>query len=214
MKDLKFRHFMVNDAFVRLLKASDKQDVIGKSGFDFYPKQRADAFHKDDQLVYDEGKPLLNRLELILDEQGRMSWFSTNKLPLFGKDGSVIGLMATSRNIGKAEEILPFPSSISPALNYITENFRSSVSIEELAEMSDLSVSQFGRNFKKIVKMSPIQYILKLRIQATCNLLRSSDTSISAIAEECGFNDQSYFSKLFRQYIGISPREYRQNYMR
>ena len=212
VKDLKFRLLMVNDACVRLLKASGKKDVIGKSGFDYYPKLRADAFHEDDKIVYDEGKPLLNRLELILDEEGVMSWFSTNKLPIFGKDGSVIGLMGTTQNMGEAEVLSQFPANISLVLDYITENFRSAVTIEELAEMSHLSVSQFRRNFKKIFKMSPLQFILQLRIQATCNLLRSSDDSIWAVAEECGFNDQSYFSKKFRQHIGISPGKYRQNY--
>jgi len=212
VKDLQFRLLMVNDACVRLLKASDKKDVIGKSGFDFYPKLRADAFHEDDKLVFDNGKPLFNRLELILDEQGTMSWFSTNKLPLFGKNGKVIGLMGTTRNLGKAEGLSQFPPKISNALEYISENYKSPISIESLAEISHLSISQFRRNFKKVFKMSPLQFILKLRIQASCNLLRSSDDGLLEIAEASGFSDQSYFSKQFKQHIGLSPGHYRSKY--
>ncbi|MCH2207225.1 MAG: AraC family transcriptional regulator [Lentisphaerales bacterium] len=212
VKDLDYRFTIVNDALVRLVKASSQEDVIGKSGFDYYPRKRADEFHADDQIVYDTGEALINRLEMIFDETGVMSWFSTNKLPLFGKNGEVIGLMATTRNLGRAEGLSHFPVKISRTIDYISENYKSTIIIEELAEMNHLSVSQFRRNFKKHLKMSPLQFILKLRIQATCNLLQTTDDGLWEIAESCGFTDQSYFSKQFRQHIGISPGQYRSQY--
>ena len=75
---------MVNDALVRLVKASSQEEVIGNPVLIIIPK-RADEFHADDQIVYDTGEALINRLEMIIDETGVMPWFSTNNCLFLGR---------------------------------------------------------------------------------------------------------------------------------
>ncbi|NQZ58297.1 MAG: helix-turn-helix transcriptional regulator, partial [Lentisphaeraceae bacterium] len=75
-----------------------------------------------------------------------------------------------------------------------------------------LSVSQFERRFKKLVNMTPLRFINKIRIDNACEkLIRSNDT-LSTIALECGFFDHSYFSKIFKKHMAQTPGEYRQRY--
>ena len=64
------------------------------------------------------------------------------------------------------------------------------------------------RFFKDYTSRTPIDYINNLRIEAACHELTSGDMTITEAAIECGFNDISYFSKMFKKYKGITPREY------
>ena len=59
--------------------------------------------------------------------------------------------------------------------------------------------------------MTPFQYLVNFRINQSINLLSHSNKSISEIAYSCGFHDSSYYCKIFRQYNGVSPQQYRNN---
>ncbi|MCR5107689.1 MAG: helix-turn-helix transcriptional regulator, partial [Lachnospiraceae bacterium] len=61
------------------------------------------------------------------------------------------------------------------------------------------------------VRMSPIEYLNRYRIRVAAGRLAESDDPISIIAEECGFLSDSYFSKMFKNMMKVSPREYRNN---
>src|SRR5690606_27482670 len=68
-------------------------EIVGKTDWDLTPGRLAEYFLEDDQWVYRTGKPLLNRVELWLNPQGVPDWFVTNKLPIFSRQGEVIGIM-------------------------------------------------------------------------------------------------------------------------
>ncbi|MFK7911725.1 MAG: helix-turn-helix domain-containing protein [Akkermansiaceae bacterium] len=79
-------------------------------------------------------------------------------------------------------------------------------------KLCHLSVSQFRLSFTKVYKMSPQKFILKLRIQIACRQLSHTDIEISSLAQDCGFCDQSYFSRQFKSHIGLTPLQYRIQY--
>ena len=78
-----------------------------------------------------------------------------------------------------------------------------------MAEEVRLSASHFSRLFAERTGHSPIDYFIQLKIQRACQLLNNSDWSIAEVAREMGFEDQFYFSRLFRKVMNMSPREYR-----
>ncbi len=80
---------------------------------------------------------------------------------------------------------------------------------QELANLARMSISTFNRAFHDIVNCSPIEYLLRLRLQKACALLHKNDISISEIANKCGFKDSNYFCRQFRKRMNYSPKEYR-----
>jgi AraC-like DNA-binding protein len=80
---------------------------------------------------------------------------------------------------------------------------------EELAVMTNLSLSSFKREFKKNYGDSPASYIRNKRLEKSAELLRISEERITDIAFDCGFNDLATFSKLFHDKYNTSPSNYR-----
>ena len=94
----------------------------------------------------------------------------------------------------------------------IESNMYSSYSIEELAQMTNMSVSTFKREFKKHYNDSPANYIRVKKLERAADYLITSNTRITDIAFDCGFNDLSNFTKSFHGIYGCSPSNYRLNY--
>jgi len=88
----------------------------------------------------------------------------------------------------------------------------SSLSVEELAKLCNLSLSSFKREFKKIFNDTPSNFINTERLKKAVELLKVSDFTISDIAYETGFNDPSYFARLFKDKIGISPSTFQKKH--
>jgi len=86
---------------------------------------------------------------------------------------------------------------------------KTTISICELSKFFGMSHRNFTRRFKQATNITPIQYLQKQRVNAAQELLQSSNLSIKEIAYRTGYLDVSYFSKLFKQQISISPNEYR-----
>jgi len=94
-------------------------------------------------------------------------------------------------------------------VEYLREHFRDKISIENLAKVAGLSSRQFGRCFAEAYGISPQTFLIKMRVQAACELLRNSNDELADIAMSLGFYDQSSFTLQFRQHMGQTPRRYR-----
>ena len=95
------------------------------------------------------------------------------------------------------------------AAAFIEQNYPENISVARLAEMSNYSLRQFIRLFKKAFGCIPTEYIANLRMQKARELLRGKTVSITDIALYCGYGDSNYFSRIFRKYNGMTPSEYR-----
>lgn len=100
-------------------------------------------------------------------------------------------------------------SPIQAALSYIYRNLDKKITAAELAELVHVSPSYFGTYFKNNYGKSHKTYITELRMKNAMSLLLSTDNSITAISEECGFVSVSNFIKAFREYWGEHPLNYR-----
>lgn len=97
---------------------------------------------------------------------------------------------------------------------YVMHNFQGKVSLEEAAQLSNLSVSAFSRFFKSRVNKSFSDFLTEVRISHACKLLHESDLNISEISYECGFFTLSNFNKLFKDRIKKTPVEYRKEFLK
>ena len=95
-------------------------------------------------------------------------------------------------------------------LKYVAENISDqTLSVKNICEHFFISESQLRRNFRKITGVSPNEYITTIRINRAKSELSYTSKSISAIADECGFSNQYYFSRCFQKVTGMSPTKYR-----
>lgn len=98
---------------------------------------------------------------------------------------------------------------IEPAVTYINENFLSEkLSAEGLAKRCGISYAYLKRLFIRRFGMPPKRYVISLKINLACDLLRSEMYSVSQVAEMSGYDDIYFFSRQFKEYIGISPTEF------
>jgi AraC-like DNA-binding protein len=100
---------------------------------------------------------------------------------------------------------------ISKALSIIRRNFHSDISVEQLAEKCNLSVSYFHKLFVQTTGITPNRYLIMTRLTAAKAMLLSSDQPVAQVAESCGFSSQGYFCDCMKKYIGMSPRQFRRD---
>lgn len=101
-------------------------------------------------------------------------------------------------------------SSNAPSVGEIMEaNFRYNLSLEHFAELCHRSLSSFKRDFTKHYNEPPGRWLLKKRLEYSAVLLRTGDMNISQIMFECGFEDLSHFSRVFKDRFGLSPTQFR-----
>jgi len=94
----------------------------------------------------------------------------------------------------------------------ITADPRQDWNFEAEAAKLSISVSHFRRLFREITGNAPNRFLTTVRLNQALDLLQKSDLSIAEISHRCGFPDEFYFSRLFRQYRRLSPREYRKEF--
>nr|MBQ8253129.1 helix-turn-helix transcriptional regulator [Lachnospiraceae bacterium] len=98
---------------------------------------------------------------------------------------------------------------IKQALTYISNHFADPITLQDIAQSVHISKSECCRCFKRCLKITPFEYLIKYRIYSSVRLLINNDDSVSDIAAMTGFNSSSYFNKMFKKYIGTTPSEFR-----
>ncbi|BBF45239.1 transcriptional regulator, AraC family [Lachnospiraceae bacterium KM106-2] len=100
---------------------------------------------------------------------------------------------------------------LAQSVSYLEHHFTDELSIHTLASLSNYSERHFTRLFKEAYGTTPLEYILSLRIDYACSLLRQKRYTVTEIASRCGFNNSNYFYRIFKKQIGISPKAYEKN---
>ena len=117
IKDAQSRFVTANTATLHTLGANKLEDVLGKTDFDFLPRERAEQYFADEQQVIRTGVPLVNREELVIDSAGHSKWCLTTKVPLIGARGEGRGAREESREETGGDSLsslTPRPSPLAP----------------------------------------------------------------------------------------------------
>lgn len=99
-------------------------------------------------------------------------------------------------------------SQIKDMMGYIHEHYTEKINVAQIAGSAFLSERECYRIFQKSIHMSPVEYLTNYRVQEACRRLAGRE-SLTSIAQNCGFGSSSYFGKIFREYMGCTPLEYK-----
>ena len=102
-----------------------------------------------------------------------------------------------------------FDASINHCKNFLDEHFTENISVAQMSELANMSVSGFAHRFKKIFGLAPGQYLIRLKIGAAQKLLIGTDKSITEISMGLGYDNVSHFNNQFKKFVGASPQNYR-----
>jgi AraC-like DNA-binding protein len=138
----------------------------------------------------------LRRCALRIEEIGRQKRRQSRRQAALGDAG-----MPEEAAPGRATE----SRALEPALQYISQNFRSKIMRDEAAALCAMNPFRFSRHFKDTYGVSFREYVVRHRIKEACRLLERPGTSITNVAFAVGFNDVGYFSRMFKQQTGVTP---------
>ena len=209
VKDHSRRWVSCNQAALTLLRREDLSEIIGAREEDFFPEAVAVAIKEDDLCILKQGDCIIDRVELISNEHGELVWASTSKLPIVNPAGDILGLVGITQLLDVNTEMPPRFEKFRPVVKMIDSALDSIPAVPELAVVANMSESYFRRSFKQCFGIAPQEFILRQRLRHAAKLLTQTDISIAKVALDCGFGDQSHFSRQFGRFFGESPRTYR-----
>lgn len=98
---------------------------------------------------------------------------------------------------------------VEKAMEFLQSNLSRKINADDAARAAGVSVRNLNHLFRSQVRMAPMSVLLNYRLDRACHLLRHTDQSIEQVAENCGFPNRYYFSRMLKQHRGISPAAYR-----
>jgi AraC-like DNA-binding protein len=219
VKDREGRYCWVNRAFLlnyaldqpRRETGACAEDVLGKTDYDLSPPFLADQFRLDDEQVL-TGKRIVNRIELVGQPEGVTVWNVTNKIPLTDTDATIIGTAGITQRLDTSRQEMVPGNEFGPVLAYLRDHYYAPITNQQLARLAHMSVRAFERKFRVSFHLTPQKYLRKLRLHMASRALVYTNQPLAKVALNCGFVDQSHFSREFRRQFGRSPRDYRAHY--
>lgn len=124
----------------------------------------------------------------------------------------IIGRLVLQRpSSGKKfpEKLLRDEGRMKLMLQYIQEHCEEEITVSGIAGSAAVSVSECLRCFHNTIGVTPIQYVMQYRLQMAAGLLVETEKKIADVGAQCGFQDLSYFARMFRRWKGCTPSEYR-----
>lgn len=206
IKDTEGSYTHVNLTVLQRLGLKDRSDLIGRSVSQLFPDPLGSSYKAQDERVL-RGHSIENHLETHFYANRAPGWCLTFKHALYSGD-KVIGMMGISRDLGMPDDRHSSFNRLQKAVDYMRENFDSSLRIQTLADIAGISVAQLERLFKRVFQLTPQQMLTKTRIEEAMRLLQT-DISIAEISQACGYFDQSAFARQFKATVGMAPRDYR-----
>ena len=152
----------------------------------------------------DGGGQLPRLLEEIRGARGTAMW---NDLRMTGRLYALLAYLVESAWDSRPAR-RDGDSCAEAAADYIMRHYAEAISVEQLAEHFALSHSSLYRKFVRRFQKSPKRFLLEYRMERACQLLAAADLSVQEVAVSVGFDDPFYFSRVFKELVGVSPRRY------
>ena len=194
-----------------IVNSSRLHQFTTKNSVTYYCLIISSDFLKDSGLDLDE----YEFCENIADENV-FEFFETINKEYFGNEkGREIALRAQIlslmtylfRNYLRPVQSEKFDDTVKTAMKYIRKHYKERITLEDVANAVGFSKFYFARRFKTHTKATVNEYICQVRCNEAEILLKNSNWSVSEIATECGFEDVSYFTKVFKKETGVLPSQ-------
>ena len=153
-KDARSRFILNNKAHRRLLRAKSPEEILQKNDYDIFPVELADQYFHDEQDVIRTAKPLVNREESVITEEGTKRWLLTTKVPLVDDDGDCVGIVGMSRDITVRKEMAEALESHAKLLEQVNTDLRTRN--QELDEFTYIASHDLQEPLRKLVAFSDV----------------------------------------------------------
>ena len=212
IKDIEGRIIALNPFNCKFCNFKSEWDAVGLRSVDLFPSLWGEDYTRADRAVLKSGRPsAANPCPYPADGSGRI--VIKNIQPLRDKSGKLIGTACAYRSaIGSSLADERDFAGLKRSLDKIQRHYAEALTISSLAATSGLSPTTFKRKFTQIFGIPPGRALLLARLNAARNLLETTDKPLADIAIECGFYDQSHFSRIFTAERGLTPGHYRRQH--
>jgi AraC-like DNA-binding protein len=197
-----------NRAFAVRCGKKHESDVIGCRAVDLFPAELARSYEAQDLAVLTTGRPVSNQLELISRHDGNLGWFLTSKSPIVGPDG-INAVMVISLDLNAASTTSDALGNLAAVVDQVRAEPARRWRVSELATLSGLGVRQLERRMQRVLGVGAKEFLQMTRVDYAARLLTSSALPLGVVADQCGYYDQSQFSREFRMQTGLAPGKYR-----
>ena len=209
IKNAEGQYICVNETLVSRSGQRKKAQLLGRTPSEVFGDELGRSYEAQDREVLRSGRQLLGKLELHVYQPRKTGWCLTHKLPLRDREGRVVGLVGVSRDLA-APDLKDWNfGPIEDALASARSRLEAPPSVKEMAAIASLSVYQLDRRMKRLFGLSTGQWLLKMRIEHACLELVDTELPIAQVALDCGYADQSAFTRQFRRTTGYTPSEFR-----
>ncbi|MBN1888997.1 MAG: helix-turn-helix domain-containing protein [Thermoflexales bacterium] len=179
----------------------------GMDGFEVLDRLRAEARTRQVPVLILSGKLLSLRDVERIERHARVTFHTKGVL----SNAEIIASLHQA--LFGADTLPPHTSAlVKRAVAYLQQNYACPLSRQQVAEAVDTSEGYLGKIFGRELGLSPIEYLNRYRVKQAQDLLRRTDEAVGKIARQVGFEDTRYFSRVFRQVTGFSPRTYRERF--
>lgn len=214
IKDSESRFVRANQVVCEIVGADSPSDLVGRTDFDYFPPAIAAQYVAEDQRVIESGEGLSDQVWIVPDKNGVPKLYLCSKIPLRNRRNRVIGIAGLKRPYEYSGDDSAGYSRLVSVMTFVAQNYGREIEVADMADHVHLSVSQLQREFSKNFGITPIRYLREVRIGVVRHLLKNSDLSVTQIATQSGFYDQSHLTRHFKSATGLTPLKYRQRFRR
>ena len=211
IKNSRLQYVSVNDAFVARSRVPGRASVLGRTAREIFPPRLAAGYELQDDVVLKQGRPVVDKLEMITNADGTVGWYLTQKHPVRDGNGEVIAVASVSTDLHSPVADDPRLGALAGAIETLHREFATPLRITTLAEAAGMSLGQFERRTREVLQLSPRRLLTRLRVEAAARTLRETSKPLEAVALDCGFYDQAQMSRQFRAITGLTPGQYRRS---
>jgi AraC-like DNA-binding protein len=204
IKDRSLRYVAANTAMLRLCGVSKRSEILGKTAAHFFPDRLRRHYESLDRQILETGKPVRDKLEPSLSMVKSATWLLFSRFPVRAADGAIVGVAANSRMLGPADFDHPVYARFAAVLDHIRDHFGDPLDLAALADRAGISPSQLERDFRRLLDMTPHQFLSRIRIERAQTYL-DEGRSVTETAHLCGYADHSAFTRKFREMTGHTP---------
>lgn len=156
-----------------------------------------------------ESKNLLNFFEKAYSLKKEDKYFDLKQQAIFSSFILEIDSLGASVQLPQTAVPNPLPSSVLKIIDFMAINCAENITLDDIANTFFISKTTLIYNFNKHVGRSPMDYLLTVRLNKAKQLLATTNKSVGAISEECGFSSANYFGLIFKKREKTSPLQYR-----